>query len=75
MTLADICLFPYTHVAPEAGFEMHLYPRVRDWLERVKGQPHYISDHASDAALPRRRPGGYIAANAGRSVRGGHIHL
>ena len=42
MTLADICLFPYTHVASEAGFEMHLYPRVQTWLERVKGQPHYI---------------------------------
>jgi len=42
MTLADICLFPYTHVADEAGFEMHLYPKIRNWIERVKGQPHYI---------------------------------
>jgi glutathione S-transferase len=42
MTLADVCLFPYTHVAHEAGFEMHLYPRIGNWLERVKGQPHYI---------------------------------
>jgi glutathione S-transferase len=42
MTLADVCLFPYTHVAHEAGFEMHLYPRVANWLERVKGQPNYI---------------------------------
>jgi glutathione S-transferase len=42
MTLADVCLFPYTHVAHEAGFEMHLYPRVGNWLERVKGQPKYI---------------------------------
>ena len=42
MTLADICLFPYTHVANEAGFEMHLYPKIRNWIERVKGQPHYV---------------------------------
>jgi glutathione S-transferase len=42
LTLADICLFPYTNVASEAGFEMHLYPRVTNWLERVKGQPQYI---------------------------------
>jgi glutathione S-transferase len=42
MTLADICLFAYTHVASESGFEMHLYPRIGTWLERVKGQPHYI---------------------------------
>jgi len=42
MTLADVVLFPYTHVAHEAGFEMHLYPRVGNWLERVKGQPNWI---------------------------------
>jgi glutathione S-transferase len=42
MTLADVCLFPYTQVAHEAGFEMHLYPRIGNWLERVKGQPQYI---------------------------------
>jgi len=42
MTLADVVLFPYTHVAHEAGFEMHLYPRIGNWLERVKGQPNWI---------------------------------
>jgi glutathione S-transferase len=42
MTLADICLFAYTHVAPEAGFDFLHFPRIRDWLERLKGQPHYI---------------------------------
>ena len=42
MTLADVCLFPYTQVAQEAGFQMHLYPRIGNWLERVKGQPNYI---------------------------------
>jgi glutathione S-transferase len=42
MTLADVVLFPYTHVAHEAGLEMHLYPRVANWLERVKGQPQWI---------------------------------
>jgi glutathione S-transferase len=42
MTLADVVLFPYTHVAHEAGLEMHLYPRIGNWLERVKGQPNWI---------------------------------
>jgi glutathione S-transferase len=46
MTLADICMFPYTHVAAEAGFEMHLYPRIGGWLERFKGQPHYVPINA-----------------------------
>ena len=42
LTLADICLFAYTHVAHEAGFEMDRYPHVGAWLERVKGQPNYV---------------------------------
>ena len=42
MTLADVCLFAYTQFAHEAGFEMHLYPKIANWLERVKGQPNYI---------------------------------
>jgi glutathione S-transferase len=42
MSVADICLFAYTHLAGDAGFEMHLYPRVGNWMERVKGQPHYV---------------------------------
>jgi glutathione S-transferase len=42
LTLADICLFAYTHVAHEAGFEMGRYPHVGAWLERVKAQPNYV---------------------------------
>ena len=42
MTLADICLFAYTHVADAGGFELNRYPKVINWMERVKGQPHYI---------------------------------
>ena len=42
MTLADICLFAYTHVADAGGFELIRYPKVVNWMERVKGQPHYI---------------------------------
>jgi glutathione S-transferase len=42
MTLADICLFAYTHVATEGGFDFLHYSRITDWLERVKGQPKYI---------------------------------
>jgi glutathione S-transferase len=41
-TLADVCLFAYTHVADEAGFDVGRYPRVIDWIERMTGQPGYI---------------------------------
>ena len=43
MSLADICLFAYTHVAGEADFEIKRYPNVVQWIERMKGQPRYMS--------------------------------
>jgi glutathione S-transferase len=38
-TIADIALYAYTHVAPEGRFDLHPYPAVRAWLERVAAQP------------------------------------
>lgn len=42
-TIADICLFAYTHVADEGGFDLTLFPAIQAWIERVKAQPDYIS--------------------------------
>ena len=42
MTLADIALYGYTHVAPEGGFELEPYPAVRAWLDRVAVQPGHV---------------------------------
>jgi glutathione S-transferase len=42
MTLADIALYGYTHVAGEGGFDLEPYPRVREWLERVAAQPGHV---------------------------------
>ena len=42
-TLADIALYAYTHVAHEAHFDLTPYEAVRAWMERVAGQPGYVS--------------------------------
>ena len=42
-SVADICLYAYTHVAAEGGFDLERYPAVCAWLERVRSQPGYIS--------------------------------
>ena len=42
-TLADVCLFAYTHVAGDAQFDLGQYPNVSRWIERMKGQPRYIA--------------------------------
>ncbi len=41
-TIADIALYAYTHVAPEAGFDLDPYPAVRAWLDRIATQPEVI---------------------------------
>jgi glutathione S-transferase len=42
MSLADICLFAYTHVADEADFDLALYPNVVEWMERIMTQPGHV---------------------------------
>lgn len=41
-TLADICLFPYTHVAGDGGFDLGTYPAIQAWIGRVKSLPGFI---------------------------------
>jgi glutathione S-transferase len=41
-TIADIALFAYTHVSHEGGFPLDDFPKIRDWIERVKAQPEFI---------------------------------
>lgn len=42
ITLADIVLYAYTHVAEEGGFTLQPYPNVRVWLARVAADPAHI---------------------------------
>ena len=41
-TLADIALYPYTHVCEAGGFRLKDYPAVCAWLNRVSGLPGYV---------------------------------
>ncbi|HWC47621.1 MAG TPA: glutathione S-transferase family protein [Solirubrobacterales bacterium] len=43
LTIADIGLYAYTHVAPEAGFDLELLPALRAWLDRVAAEPGWIT--------------------------------
>jgi glutathione S-transferase len=42
LSLADIALYAYTHVAEEGGFTLADYPAVQAWLSRVAAQPGHI---------------------------------
>ena len=43
LSIADISLYAYTHVAPEGGFDLSAYPAVQRWLEAVQSHPKHIS--------------------------------
>jgi glutathione S-transferase len=42
ITLADIALYAYTHVAEEGGFSLDGYPAISAWLDRVAAEPGHV---------------------------------
>jgi glutathione S-transferase len=42
MTLADVALYAYTHVADEGGFDLDRYEAIPAWLARVASQPGHV---------------------------------
>ncbi len=43
LTIADISLYAYTHVAHEGGFDLSAYPAIGAWLSRVASHPRHIT--------------------------------
>jgi glutathione S-transferase len=43
LTIADISLYAYTHVAHEGGFDLGRYAAIGKWLERVEQQENYFA--------------------------------
>ena len=66
MSIADIALYAYTHMAGEGGFDLADYPAVGAWLARVADQPGHVpmdpapegivdpADHSWPRPAPRR---------------------
>lgn len=42
LTIADISLYGYTHVADEGGFDLKDYPSINAWIERIQTTPNYV---------------------------------
>ena len=42
LTIADISLYGYTHVAHEGGFNLDQYPSVLNWIGKISSHPKYI---------------------------------
>ena len=46
LTVADLSLYAYTHVADEGGFDLEPFPALREWVERVASEPGHVPIHA-----------------------------
>ena len=42
LTVADLSLYAYTHVADEGGFDLEPFPALREWIERVASEPGHV---------------------------------
>ncbi|MEM6300121.1 MAG: glutathione S-transferase family protein [Pseudomonadota bacterium] len=42
LTAADVCVYGYTHVADEGGFNLTDYPAVQRWIGAIQSQPGYV---------------------------------
>lgn len=49
LSIADISLYAYTHVANEGGFDLNLYPSLQQWLSRIEKTPGFIAMSRSNA--------------------------
>jgi glutathione S-transferase len=60
LSIADIGVFAYAHVADDAGIALDEFPHVSAWCRRIKEEPRFVDDFIPYP--PNARPG------AGRSI-------
>lgn len=63
-TIADLSLFAYVHVAPDAGIDLSGWRAVQDWIARIEALPGFVDDYVRYP--DNARPG------AGRSIYDPH---
>lgn len=43
LTVADLALYAYTHVAEQCDFDLSAFPYVRAWIDRVAAEPRHVA--------------------------------
>lgn len=54
-TIADLSVFVYVALAPMGDIPLEPYPRVREWIERVKGLEGFFGIEGLDDPMVHRR--------------------
>ena len=75
LTVADIAMYGYTHVADRCDFDLATFPAIRTWLRRVEQTSGFVpmdwqpgaADAEVDAPASQPRPELLAASTAHRS--------
>ncbi|MGZ3360403.1 MAG: glutathione binding-like protein, partial [Xanthobacteraceae bacterium] len=43
LTVADIAVYGYTHVADRCDYDLGAFPAIRTWLRRVEQTPGFVA--------------------------------
>ena len=62
LTVADIALYGYTHVADHCDYDLATFPAIRAWLRRVEQTPGFVTMDWRPQTVVDDQPG--IAAHA-----------
>lgn len=57
LTVADIALYGYTHLADQCGYDLSGFPAVRAWLRRIEQEPRFVPMLGPGTELRNRPPG------------------
>ncbi len=41
-TIADLALYPYIRMSPLGGYDLAPYPRLNDWLQKIRALPGHV---------------------------------
>jgi glutathione S-transferase len=55
ITVADIALYGYTHVADQCDFDLGSFPAIRTWLARVENEPRFVAMTSAERAATEAR--------------------
>lgn len=44
-SIADLALFAYGHVAPDAGIDLSGWPAIGRWIDRIQALPRFMDDY------------------------------
>lgn len=64
LTVADIALYGYTHVAHMCDYDLSSFPNIRAWLDRVAAAPGFVSMEWKPELVAGEDTGIELAANS-----------